>query len=112
MARTALTVQTIIQAGITPSFQAVTTDGHSFINNGNTYLEIVNAHTSNTWAGTVVHPGQVDSLAVADQALSVDPSTTKKFGPFSARFNQPGTQEVYVEAVTTTGASIAAFRIG
>lgn len=111
MARTALTVQTIVQTGITPSYQAATTDGHSFVNNGNTFLALINNHTSATMTATVVHPGTIDGLAVADQPVSVAGGATKYLGPFSARFNQPGTTDVYVE-MSTTNASVAALRIG
>lgn len=112
MARTALTVQTIVQAGITPSFVAANTDGHSFTNNGNTYLEIINNHTSATLALTVDYPTSIDGLTVSDLAISVAGSSTRMVGPFTARFNQPGTTDVYVNMATTASASIAAFRIG
>lgn len=111
MARTALTVQTIVQAGIVPSYVAATTDGHSFINNGNTFLAIINAHTSATMTATVQHPGQIDGLAVADQPVEIAGGATKYLGPFSARFHQPGTTDVYVD-MSTTAASVAALRIG
>lgn len=111
MARTALTVQTIVQTGITPTYVAANTDGHSFVNNGNTFLEIINSHTSATMTATVVHPGTIDGLAVADQAVSIAGGSTKRLGPFSARFNQVGTNDVNVD-VSTTAASIGAFRIG
>lgn len=111
MARTALTVQTIVQAGITPTFVAANTDGHSFVNNGNTFVEIINGHTSATMTATVIHPGTIDGLTVADLAVSIAGGSTKQIGPFSARFNQPGTNDVNID-VSTTAASIGAFRIG
>lgn len=111
MARTALTVQTIVQAGITPTFVAANTDGHSFVNNGNTFVEIINNHTSATMTATLIHPGTIDGLAVADLPVSIAGGSTKRLGPFSARFNQPGTNDVNID-VSTTDASIGAFRIG
>jgi hypothetical protein len=111
MARTELSVQTIIQAGLTPAFVAANTDGHSFINNGNTFLELVNAHTSATMTATVEHPGKIDGLDVADLVIAVPPSGTKRIGPFSARFNQAGTSYVNV-SVSTSAGSAGAFRIG
>lgn len=111
MSRGTLTVQTVVQTGITPSYVAATTDGHAFINNGNTFLSLINAHTSATMTATVQHPGTVDGLDVEDQAIAVPPGETKYIGPFSARFNQLGTLYVYVE-MSTTAASVAAFRIG
>lgn len=111
MARTTLTVQTIVQAGITPTFVAANTDGHSFVNNGNTFVEIINSHTTATMTATVVHPGTIDGLAVADQPVTIPGGATRRVGPFSARFNQPGTNDVNID-VSTTAASIGAFRIG
>jgi hypothetical protein len=111
MARTALSVQTIVQGGMTPSYVAANTDGHSFVNNGNTYLAIINNHTSATMTATIAHPGQIDGLEVADQVVSVAGASTKYIGPFSARFHQPGTNDVNVD-VSSTAASVGAFRIG
>jgi len=65
MARTTLSVQTVQQAGIEATFVAANTDGVSVNNNGNTYIEIINAHTSATCTVTVEHPGEIDGLAVA-----------------------------------------------
>jgi hypothetical protein len=110
MARTSLSVQTIEQAGITPTFVAANTDGVSVVNNGNTYIEVINSHTQ-AHTVTVDHPGTVDGLAVADLTISVTAAQTRKIGPFSARFNQSGANYIHVNFDSVTSLSVGAFRI-
>ena len=107
MTRTALTVQEVVRTGITPSFGAAqTTDGNSFPNDGNTYIEVKNT-TATACTVTIQEPETVDGLAVADRTVSV-PGTTgdKVIGPFPpARYNQSdGSVYVDVSKAVTLGA--------
>lgn len=111
MARTALTVQTIEPTGLNPAFTAANTDGHSFENNGFTYIELVNGHTQ-AHTATIEHPGTVDGLAVEDRVVGIPASESRKIGPFTARYNQAGTSVVYVNFDSVTSLSVGAFRIG
>jgi hypothetical protein len=111
MARTTLTVQTIEAAGLNPTFTAANTDGHSVSNNGNMYVEIVNGDTL-AHTATIDHPGTVDGLAVADRTVGVTAASTVKIGPFTARYNQPGTTDVHIDFDSVTSLSVGAFRIG
>lgn len=111
MARTTLTVQNIVPAGLTPAFAAANTDGVSVANNGNMFIEIVNGHTSATHTATIDHPGTVDGLAVANRTVEVPATETRKVGPFTARYNQPGTQYIHVDFDSVTALSVGAFQM-
>lgn len=90
MARTVLTKQAIVQAGLTPSLAAANVDGHYFEGSGTVYLEVKNA-SAGAIDVTVQTPATVAGLAVAELVVSI-PATTgqKKIGPFMPRaFNRP-----------------------
>ena len=106
MARSALTLQTIVKTGITPTYAAANVDGNSFANDGNTFLDVVNGSASPITV-TIQTPGTVDDLAVAERTVTVANATTKRIGPFPPGiYNQSG--EVYVDysAITTITAGV------
>jgi hypothetical protein len=70
MARTALSVQEIVRTGLDPSYEAANTDGESVANDGRTFVHVDNA-SGGSINVTVVHPGTVDGLAVADLVVAV-----------------------------------------
>jgi hypothetical protein len=90
MARTALTVNTIITSGLAdPSATTGTADGHMATNDGNVFLEFNNANASSRIV-TIQTPVTVSGFAVADQTITVPGSASRfKAGPFSmGLFNQ------------------------
>ncbi len=86
MARTVLTVQNIVRAGIDPTYSAGdAANGHSFDNTGhNVFVHIKNADASPINA-TIITPGTVDGLAIGDLVVVI-PATTGNvmIGPFPA----------------------------
>lgn len=110
MARTELTVQQMTRAGLAATFTAGdATNGHQFKNDGYTFLWVV--ATTNATVVTVIHPGTVDGLGVADQTVSLGTNSEKLIGPFPARFNQGSTNYVYVDLSVDTGVTLAAITI-
>lgn len=88
MARTALTQQSIVQAGLVPSYAAANADGHSIEGSGAVFLHVKNGGgvTCNV---TIETPGTVAGLAVTDQAVAVAAGAEKMIGPFDKRaFNR------------------------
>jgi hypothetical protein len=51
-------------------------------NDGLVFLEVKNVSTTTTEKFTLVIPGDVDGIAIADEELSVAKETTDLFGPF------------------------------
>ncbi len=67
MPRTALAVQEITRAGLTPSYSAANVDGHSILNGGREVLHVKTGGTACTV--TIQTPGTVDGQAVADRTV-------------------------------------------
>jgi hypothetical protein len=111
MAVSPITVQQIAQAGITPTyeaFNATPADGHTFSNDGRTFLQLKNTNGAQRTV-TIKTVATVDGLEVADLTVTV-PATTgdKMVGPFS--------QTTFGSTVTVTsdanaGLTIAAIRL-
>jgi len=116
MARTALSVQEIAVAGITPSYEAANADGEKISNDGKTFIQVKNTNAGEITV-TVVTPITIGGLAVSDRTITV-PATTgdKMIGPFkAAHYDQlSGDDEgfVYVNFSAVTDVTIAAFRVG
>ncbi len=100
----ALTVQQIARAGITPSYSAGNADGgHSVVNNGATFLHVKNSGVESTM--TVVTTASVDGLAVADLTVTIPANTGDKMvGPFS--------RGTFGDSLTVTFTSVAGITLG
>ena len=111
MAVTALTVQQIARAGITPSFTSANADGHTILNDGKTFLEVRNGSGADITV-TIDTPQTVDGLAVAQRTVTVGATTgDKMIGPFTTDYNQTGTEYILVTFSAVTTVTCAAFRV-
>ena len=77
MAVTALAVQQIGRAGITPAFTAANTDGHTILNDGKTFIEVKNGSGAPITV-TIDTPQTVDGLAVAQRTVWSPPQPATK----------------------------------
>lgn len=110
MAVTALAVQQIGRAGVTPVFSAANTDGHTILNDGKTFLEVKNGGSEITV--TIDTPQTVDGLAVANRAVVVAATTgDKMIGPFTTDYNQVGTEYILVTFSAVASVTVGAFRV-
>lgn len=114
MARTALTVQTIVPAGLVVALAAANADGHKFLNRGDEYLEVVNGSAGSI--DVTVQTGKtVGGRAVADDAVAVDAGDTAKIGPWDEDiYNQPSGADagmVYVDFSDVADVTVGAFRL-
>lgn len=102
MARTALTVTPITRAGVALGSSAANADGHSVANDGKTFVYVNNGGGAPITV-TVLTPGTVDGLAIADRAVTVANATNRLIGPFPKDiYNQAdGTVHVNFSGVTT-----------
>ena len=75
--------QVIVIGGLAPTFGAVAAGGDEVVNDGQTYIEIVNSHASNSYTVTFTTPATVDGVAVADPTVTVAGQSRKKVGPFN-----------------------------
>ena len=114
MARTALTVTEITRAGIAGSLSAANVDGHSVVNDGRTFLEVVNGGGSPITV-TVQTAATINGLAIADVSVSVTNGQRRLIGPFpKGTFNITSgadTGTVYVDFSAVTSVTCAAFSL-
>ncbi len=115
MARTALTVQTLAQASIAPSYAAVDQpNGNYFANDGRTFLHIKNTNAAQRTV-TVKTNRTLAGLTLPDQTFVV-PATTgdKMAGPFDQSvFNQSGADagRVFVDYDAGANVTIAVIQV-
>ena len=112
MARTALTKQAIVQAGLSPSYAAANVDGHSFEGSGRVFLHVKNTNVAARTV-TIQTPATVAGLAVAEQPVEV-PATSgdAMIGPFDPHaFNRPvdgaDAGKVYVDFSAVVDVTVA-----
>lgn len=78
-----LSVQEVVPAGITPTFNAVAAGGDEFLNTGNIFVEVVNSHASNTYTITFATGKKVaGNVDIEDVAVSLGTQARKMVGPF------------------------------
>jgi hypothetical protein len=108
--RATITVQEITRAGIVPSFAAGDANGHQFVNDGNTYLEVKNSDAQTTLTITV--PATEFGLSFTAPAITIPATTGNKIiGPFPpSLFNNAGSL-VFIDFLAVTGITVAAFRL-
>lgn len=115
MPRTALTVQSTSRDGLTATYSAGdATNDHEFDNSGqNVVLHVKNGGGSGITV-TIVTPGTVDGLAIADKAVSVGAGVEMFIGPFNNSQYGSGTnsRSVYFDLDTDTSVTLAALKLG
>lgn len=81
MASTALSVTSIARTGTTDTLTAANVDGHTIVNSGNMWFEVLNG--SGGSINVIVGPSKtVDGLAVSARTVAVAAGARKKFGPY------------------------------
>jgi hypothetical protein len=107
-----LTVQSIVRAGLDPSYVAATGGGDQFLPGSDVFLHVKNGHTS-AQTVTVVTPGTVlGDIAQADVAVSVPNADERIIGPFPASHfadSTDGLADITYSGVTAL--TIAAIRL-
>lgn len=109
MARTALAVQQIGRAGITPAYTPANADGHAVRNVG--AGEFIHVKTGATGCTvTAITPGSVNGLAIADSPVVIGADSERMIGPFPpSLFNQDG-GDVHIDFSQVATVTCAAFR--
>lgn len=106
--RTALVVQQHVPAGLNPAFAAANADGHSIpvVGEGE-YLEVKAGDTAVDV--TVVTPGSVSGLAIADRAINVPIGGTRKI-PLSSKAYRQDDGTVHVNFSQVVNVTCGAFK--
>lgn len=110
MARTALSIQTVVDTGLEAAYTAANVDGHSLEGTGDVFIHVVNGDAADKTV-TIVTGGTFEGKAVVDTTVVVTAGESRFIGPFKPRlYNQPDTGLVNVNFSAVTSVTVAAFR--
>jgi hypothetical protein len=93
MARTEIPVAAVTLNGTNQAGNAVVAGAAEmeFSNDGHVFLEVKNVSTSTAQKFTLVIPGSVSGIPIADEEISVPKEVTELYGPFPPEdFNNKG----------------------
>lgn len=108
MARTALTVQQISRAGLTPSYAAANVDGHSMPADGVAFAHVKTVGTGCTV--TVPIPKTVDGQAVSSKTYVIGTNSERMIGPFKSDPYGQSDGTVNLDFSAVTAVTVAGFR--
>lgn len=77
-----LSVQSIVIAGITPTFALVAVGGDKFPNTGRTFVQIKNSSGANPYTVTFTTTRTFLGITLSGKAVTVGTNGNKKIGPF------------------------------
>lgn len=112
MARTALTIQTISQTGLNPSYVAANSAGNGgnmFTNSGDTFIHVKNGGGSSINV-TVDVPGMVQGMALSDLTIAVPNAGERMIGPFDPGLCNQADGSVYIDFSAVTSVTVAAIK--
>ena len=111
MARTALTIQSIVRTGLNPTYTSANADGHSVVNDGKkTFVHVKNGSASSINV-TIQTPNTVDDLTVSDRVVAVPAGAERLIGPFPVETYSQSDGAVYVDFSAVTTVTCAAFKV-
>lgn len=113
MARTAITIQSPVVAGIVPTYEAANADGHMFTNTGTEILHIKNGSGSSI--NVTLQTGlTIDGLAVADRTVAIAAGAEKMMSGLATQYyNQTSGADagkVYIDLSAVTTVTLAVFK--
>lgn len=106
-----LAVQTVVRAGIIPTYAAAAGGGDVFPNSGEEFIHVKNGHSAPITV-TVVSQSTVDGLAVADRAVVIANASEKMIGPFPASVYNDANGRVNLTYDLVTALTIAVVHPG
>lgn len=114
-AATDQTPTAIVIAGVADTTSAAAADGNTFTNTGYQFVEVINADASPTTVTIDVYPsggqGAPGGLTVTDPTVTVSAGTRKKFGPFSKRMYNNGSEKVKITCSNVTSVTVAVYTL-
>ena len=109
--RVPLTVLDCSRAGVINTVQAATAEGASFVNDGRTFLYVLD--TAGDPVLTFKTPGTIDGLAIAEKSVTVTAHATKGtlIGPFPPSIYNQSDGTVHVTAAVITSCFYVPIRV-
>jgi len=114
---TSLAVQTPTAAGgaggLVPTYTSLGSNtGLTFTNSGREWVEVVTTGTGTTVTEKIGKTIQAQSVTGPTTVVAATTPAPVKFGPFPSDYNLPGTNTVELDFSSSTGVSVALFRLG
>ncbi len=110
MARSALTVQSIVPAGLEATYEAANVAGNEFTNDGSMFLHVKNGSASPINV-TIQTAGMVGGLAIADVVVAVTNAEDRLIGPFRPDIYNRTDGLVYVDYSAVTTVTVALLKL-
>lgn len=111
MARTALSVQTVVVTGLEATYTAANVDGHAIAGNtGELFLHVINGDAADKTV-TIQTPAVFKGIALADVAVVVTAGEERLIGPFDPSLFNQADGTVYVDYSATTSVTVAALKL-
>lgn len=112
----ALSIQSIVETGIVPSFTAAAGGGDTFVNDGNVYLHVKNGGGGSITVGITAQktsatvPGR-GTLTKANGGGAVAAGAEKLFGPFPPTSFNNASGQCAVTYTAVTSVTVGAFKL-
>jgi hypothetical protein len=112
MAASALTVSTVVRAGInlTDLDAAANVDGNYFTNTGNEILYALNGDGSSTTI-TLVYAATTDGQAITNKTVSVPAGKAMILGPFPVEFYNDANSRMNLTYSSVTSLTVLAMKV-
>lgn len=104
-----LVPEVIVDTGLEATFAAADVAGDEFVNEGNHFIEVVNADAS-PMTVTIVTQQTVNSLAIADQTVVVTNGERRHIGPFPKSLYNDVDSKVQITYTSVTSLTIGVFQ--
>lgn len=106
-----LAAQTVVRAGLAPSYSSCAAGGDEFVNTGKEFIHLKNGHTS-AQTVTIETTKTIDGLAVADRDVEVPASGERMIGPFPTATYNDGENKAQLTYDGVVSLTIAVFDPG
>lgn len=110
MARTDVTVQNIVVAGLSPTYDAAHVDGNAFLNDGNTILHVKNGSGAGITL-TIQTNSIVGGVTVQDHTISIGAGTERIIGLFNTGVFNQSDGKVYIDTSAQASITLMAFKV-
>ena len=112
-----ITVQTITESGITPTFASATAEGDVMDNDGKTFLLVKNNRTDTSTTVTVTAQvtsfdvGAFGPLTKSNASLTISAGAEGMIGPFAPLAFNTNDSQISITYTAATSVTVAGFRL-
>jgi len=98
--------------GLVPAYTSLGSNtGVTFTNSGKEWVEVVTTGTTTTVTEKIGKTVQGQAVTSPTTVVAATTPAPVKFGPYASDYNQPGTTTVELDFSSSTGVSVALFKL-